>query len=106
MDQIPPKTSLTPFAMISSSTAEALWTRIFAFAASPSNPDSFSVSSLARNRAALCSVNFTRKSLTLVSKQFHVGLEFAIPDTFLPLVGLTFEAETFASISLYSTIAY
>lgn len=78
-------------------TAELLWTRIFAFATSPGHPDSFNVSHLT-NRAALLIINSTRKSLTLVSKQFYVSFITML----VFLLDLAF-AETVTTISFSST---
>jgi hypothetical protein len=97
MAQIQTKPPFTPLAQVPSSTAESLWTRIFAFATSPGDPDALNLSALTANRAALCSINFTRKSLTLVSKQFHVGLDFTLPNSLFPVRGLSFRGRDFCN---------
>ncbi|KAF8531704.1 hypothetical protein JB92DRAFT_3104630 [Gautieria morchelliformis] len=101
--QVYPKPSFTPLTHVPSSTAESLWTMIFAFATSPGHPDVLNLRELTSNRNALCSLNFTRKSLTLVSKQFYVGRDLPCPILSFPFVGLAFEAEIFATISFQNT---
>jgi hypothetical protein len=77
--------SFTPLATVSPDMASLVWGRVIAFATLPGHPDSLSVSDSLNDRRVMRALNFTRKSLTLVSKCFRVSV-FTL-SRFLALMG-------------------
>jgi hypothetical protein len=64
---------LIPLATAAPDTAATIWGRIIAFTTIPGHPDSFDASDLLGASSKIHAFNFTRKSLTLVSKSFRVS---------------------------------